>query len=186
MKFYFLGILSGIIISFIFIKLRQYQFKIVVDKKKPQKTNSITKILKKESIPTFETKKDRVKYFLEQIKNGVTYTGILSPVVLNNLKVIANTPNWESQLDEETLNNLDAIFVKVSKDRTHNNKIKVGESSGFDAPEIWEGTMEEYEIAKEQGIIKENTIVYIYEDENNYRGSYIGINDDGSIEEYMN
>ena len=72
----------------------------------------------------FETKKDRVKYFLEQIKNGVDYTGILSPVVLNNLKVIANAPNWETQLDKETLNNLDAIFVKVSKNRTHNNKIK--------------------------------------------------------------
>lgn len=88
----------------------------------------------------------------------------LSPAVLHSLTIIAKTPEWEKQLDDESIKNLNRIYdkwqrhVKASRVNTVQH---VGAAGNMDEPKYWEGTEEEYFNALEEGIIDEDTKVEI-------------------------
>lgn len=129
-----------------------------------------------------------ISVLLEYVKKYKKLPIKISKEVLNSLIIIANTPNWYNQLDEETLKNLNTIYDKwqIHLNTQHNEKVlKVGKAEGFDRSKIWEGTFEEYKKACENNEIDENTKVYIYEDDENYHGSYIELDENGEIQEYM-
>lgn len=110
----------------------------------------------------------------------------LSPTVLHSLTIIAKTPEWEKQLDDESIKNLNRIYdkwqrnVKASRVNTVQH---VGAAGNMEEPKYWEGTEEEYFNALEEGIIDEDTIITIIADDKDYKGSWITRNADGSAEE---
>lgn len=153
--------------------------------------NQIFKVRKSEPITTFEPGSQlyKVNLLLEEVKAKKKLPIRLSKQVLESLIIIAKTKNWQKELDKETLGDLEKIYNKwqISLKRPSNkNKVaSVSKAYGFDEPHYWEGTIKEYDIAKEKGLIKENTIISIIMDEKDYHGSYYSINEDGSTEEYM-
>lgn len=124
---------------------------------------------------------------LEEVKNTGTLPCHLKPDVLENLKIIANTENWHLMLQGEIINNLNRIYDKWQRNlQSANDKIHyTGKSGGFALRKYWVGTQKEYDIAYACGVIDDNTDVEIIEDEENYHGSWISINANGEIEEYM-
>lgn len=142
-----------------------------------------------------ETNIIKIPKNLQNIESLLNYVKVhkklpikISKDILNSLIIIANTPEWYKQLDQETINNLNKIYDKW---QTHINTkqdkaaLKVGKAEGFERPKIWEGTWEEYKQACENNEIDENTKVYVYEDDKDYHGTYIEIDENGEMEEYM-
>lgn len=86
----------------------------------------------------------------------------LSPAVLHSLTIIAKTPEWEKQLDDESIKNLNRIYdkwqrhVKASRVNTVQH---VGAAGNMEEPKYWEGTEEEYFNALEEGIIDEKNSI---------------------------
>ena len=129
-----------------------------------------------------------IKALLDYVKQYKKLPIRIPKDVLNSLIVITNTSEWYNQLDQETTKNLNKIYDKWQahiKTKTNTQAIKVGKAEGFERPKYWEGTWEEYERACQNNEIDNNTKVEIIEDENNYKGSWVSIDENGEIEEYM-
>ena len=123
---------------------------------------------------------------LEEVKNTGTLPCRISSDILENLKIIANTPNWHLMLKGEIITNLNKIYDKWQNSLTvkNNNTREIQKTStagNFERRKYWEGTIEEYEEDLKNGLIDENTDVEIIK----YTGSYIAMNNNGEIEEYM-
>ena len=130
-----------------------------------------------------------INILLEKIRNKEQLPIKISPILKRSLDTIAKSKDWDKKLDEETLNNLYSLYVRCKRHidaKPTNTTVEIGASGGFEPPEVWEGTEKEYEEALAAGQIKENMIINIIYDENNYHGSYLTLKEDGSIEEYMN
>lgn len=119
---------------------------------------------------------------LEKIRNKEDLPIEVTPVIMRSLKTIATTPDWDKKLDEESVDNLYRIYnrcvqhIKAEQSKSYST---VSKAEGFEVPEEWEGTQEEYEKALAAGIIKDNTHVTVY------TGTYLERQSDGSVEEYM-
>lgn len=144
---------------------------------------------KKEEIKTNEIPPElqNIAKLLEEVKNTGTLPCHLKSDVLENLKIIANTENWHLMLQGDIIKNLNKIYDKWQRSlQPKSNKIHyTGKSGGFALKKYWSGTQKEYERDYACGIIDDNTDVEIIEDEENYHGSWISINANGEIEEYM-
>ena len=115
-----------------------------------------------------------------KVKRGLTIS--INKSVMNALIEIANTPNWEEQIDNETIKNLHNIYIKWHNSQNQSNKvIGVAQAEGFNNKKYWKGTIEDYNKAVANNEIDENTEVNIIE----YTGSIIAMDSDGQIEEYM-
>lgn len=133
-----------------------------------------------------DPKLQKAKILLDIIRKNGKLPIRLNPQVIKGLKVIANSNNWENEIDSETLNNIIKIYnkwqaaIKAANDK---KVIKGLKGFGFEKPDIWEGTFEEYQKAIDNGIINESTKVYIID--NSAPKQWITYNDDGSVEEWM-
>ena len=115
-----------------------------------------------------------------KVKRGLTIS--INKSVMNALIEIANTPNWEKQIDNETIKNLHNIYIKWYNSQNQSNKvIGVAQAEGFNNKKYWKGTIEDYNKAVANNEIDENTEVNIIE----YTGSIIAMDSDGQIDEYM-
>lgn len=148
----------------------------------------LSKFFKKKKADDLPEELKNISDLLEYIKKYKRLPINLSREVLNALVVIAETPDWDKQLDEETITNLNKVYTKWQQHiNTKQNKsaVKVAKAEGFERPKYWEGTWAEYEKACENNEIDENTKVEIIEDDKNYHGSWLSIDENGEIEEYM-
>lgn len=140
----------------------------------PLPTNTSNKYLKAESL-------------INYVKTHDNLPIRVSSSVLYGLKEIAKSQNWQSEIDDFTLENLNKIYDRLQRSLKPSNKKvqQVGKAGNMEEPKYWEGTQKEYEEAIETGLIDKNTKVNILIDEENYHGSWIEQKADGSIEEYM-
>ncbi len=192
MDLYYLIFLTGIAIGVFIYWLFDKKIKITVSSRETKQIQvSTLKQIRK--IPQEENKlypNDRLykaTSLIEEIKLKGKLPFKLSPAVLHSLTIISQTPDWENQLDDESLQNLNRIYDKWQR---HIKAVQAqvqsaGEAVNMEVPKYWEGTEEEYFNALEQGIIDENTNVNIITDDKNYHGSWISIDTDGQMEEYM-
>lgn len=139
--------------------------------------------LKKKRTKEIPEEYKNIDLFLQDIKRKGKTPFKLEPEILKALIEIANTPNWYEKLDKEAIKNLELMFNKwqaYSKPKEQNKTVqKVGKANGF--KKYWSGTQEEYEEALKNGLIDENTEVSIYY----YTGSKLQMQEDGSVQEYM-
>lgn len=165
---------SGIIITIIFQKYVEIKIK-----RSPKQVNKKTK--------NMNPKINCINEMLWEIKKNGNLSINLSGAVLMSLKEISKINNWEEKIDNETMENLYKIYERWQ--RHLNNKpqkaVKVAAAGGFHKQKYWEGTLTEYKEAVENGLIDDFTDVEILEDDENYHGSYLSIDSDGQIEEYM-
>lgn len=124
-----------------------------------------------------------IDLFLQDIKRKGKTPFKLEPEILKALKEIAKAPNWYEELDKEAIKNLEIMFNKWQAynqpKQQDNTVLKVGKANGF--KKYWSGTEEEYEEALKSGLIDENTEVSIYY----YTGTRLEMQEDGSVQEYM-
>lgn len=185
------GVLFGIFCYWLFDK----KIQITISRKDNNINNrdvQITKSIKKVRTEPKEKLSKSDKYYkstclINEIKINGKLPCEISPAVLHSLTIISKTPNWEEQLDDESLQNLNRIYDKWQRFLRANkaSTSHAGEAINMEIPKYWEGTEEEYIIALEQGIIDENTKVEIITDDKDYHGSWITRNADGSVTEYM-
>lgn len=182
------GFLFGIFCYWLFNK----KIKITISSRESENCNkTITLNTAKYSPKTNNLPKSDKFYkascLIEEIKTNGTLPIKISPAVLHSLTIISKTPNWEQQLDDESLDNLNRIYERWQRYVRGSNKeiLHMEVAGNMEQPKYWEGTEEEYFKALEEGVIDEDTKVNIIIDEKNYRGSWITRNPDGSVEEYM-
>ena len=179
---YLLISLISFSLGIIFDKYILTHFKLVVKVEKnntpitnqPLPTNISNKYLKAESL-------------INYVKTHDSLPIRVSSSILYGLKEIAKSQNWQAEIDDFTLENLNKIYDRLQRALKPSNKTvqQVGEAGNMEEPKYWEGTQKEYEEALENGLIDENTKVNILIDEENYHGSWIEQKADGSVEEYM-
>lgn len=100
------------------------------------------------------------------LKKEGTIKANISKEVLESVKIIANEKKWEEKIDEESIDNLYTIYKMWQKNtlRITATTGKIGKCSNFTKePEDLEETIPEEE----------------------YRGSWIVLDSDGQMEEYM-
>lgn len=136
--------------------------------------------------PKFEpnTQLYKINLLLEEIKLKGKLPFKVSADILESLVMLSKTKNWHKQLDKDSLDEIEKIYNRWQNNlnRVNNNKIvTVSSSGGFEPKEYWEGTIEEYHIARSKGLIKEGVEVRII----TYTNTKYVMNEDGSIEEYM-
>lgn len=127
----------------------------------------------------------KINLLFEELKQKGSLPIRLSDEVVKSLLEIANTKDWHKSLDNQTINQIIHIYERWQRNINNTSSDKIVSTSaggGFEQREYWEGTLEEYHIAKSKGIIKDNTDVRIV----TYSNTHYIINEDGSIEEYMN
>lgn len=174
--FFLLGLIIGILSTLLYFK----KDKPVLDISKKIKPKNIVK-----------SKYPNIEMLLNEIRNTGTLPIEIKPIVMRSLVTIANTPDWETKLDKESIKNLNKIYekwqghLKSTKSQTQ----KVGKSMNMEAPKYWEGTLKEYEAALSAGVIDDNTVIEIIDEygdkDSSYHGSWLTHNDDGSVEEFM-
>ena len=184
-----LFLLTGIVIGIVIGVLGMLAFA----KRKPvifEKTEG--KLAEVQEIEPVDSRILEVRELLSLVKNNKKIEYYINPKVLKGLKMLSNEPNWEQQIDDETLNILSDInikrkkFVETQKLNSGTKKgIKIDKENSHVKNKVWEGTEQEYIEASENGLIDEFTTVDIIEDESDYHGSWLVHNDDGSVEEYM-
>lgn len=119
---------------------------------------------------------------LEEVKNTGTLPFKIDSDILENLKIIANTPNWHLMLHGEIINNLNKIYAKWQNvTNVSENVVGVSQIGGFEYNDYWQGTYDQYKKAKENKKINKNTKVNIIE----YTGIILVMDEDGQMEEYM-
>lgn len=136
--------------------------------------------------PKFEpdTQLYKINLLLEEIKNKNNLPFRVSADVLESLRILSRTKDWHKQLDENTLCEIEKIYNRWQSHTKNNTNDKITTASGgggFEPREYWEGTLEEYHIAKSKGLIKEGVEVRIVQ----YSSTRYVMNEDGSIEEFM-
>lgn len=176
-----LGFIS-FILGIIFDKYVLKRFKLIV---KVEKNNST---ITNQPLPTNTNNKYfKAESLINYVKIHDSLPIRVSSSVLYGLKEIAKSPNWQAEIDDFTLGNLNKIYDRLQRALKPSKKIvqQVGETGNMEEQKYWEGTQKEYEEALEKGLIDENTKVNILIDEENYHGSWIEQKADGSVEEYM-
>lgn len=151
---------------------------------------SIKKNASKQSIAYKKTSNPKINcinQMLSEINKNGQLSINLSGAVLMSLKEISKTPDWDKKLDNETIENLYQIYQRWQRHNKGNNTkaVKISSAGGFHKKKYWEGTLEEYKEALRLGLIDEYTDVEIFEDDKNYRGAWLSIDNDGQVEEYM-
>lgn len=192
MIIYSLVFLSGLSIGILLYWLFDKKIKITVSTREDKQTKisalkQIREIHQEKNKLFPDDRLYKATCLINEIKSKGDLPFKVSPAVLHSLTVISQTSNWQQQLDEESLQNLNRIYDKWQRHikAKKANIQRAGEAVNMEAPKYWEGTEEEYFNALEEGIIDENTKVNIIIDEKNYHGSWITRNADGSMEEYM-
>ena len=147
--------------------------------KKPVKNNTLYDAV-------IQSKKDcridKINEMLKAIKKNKTLHISVSKSVLAGLKELANTPDWNKNIDAETLDNLYKIYLKWQNSLSQPEpEIKTGKAEGFNYTSYWEGTWEEYLEARKNGEVDDQTRICIYKK----TGSKIAMDDNGEITEYM-
>ena len=123
-----------------------------------------------------------IKEMLAAVKKNKSLSLSLNKSVLKALIEIANTPNWESQINEETIVNLYDIYKRwINAKSSETDAITTKESGGFNYTKYWEGTWEEYLQARNAGDIDDQTKVVIL----TKTGSVLTMDENGEIEEFM-
>ena len=180
---FFIGFLCGAGCYWLFDKKIQITIKTkktINDKKITLKDYTYSKDIKKDLTNIVDKKFYKAKILLTEIKRKGKLPIDLSPAILYSLTTIANTPNWDTQLDDESLHNLNRIYekwqqhIKVGRAKAQ----VVGTAENMQQQDYWEGTEEEYLQALEDGLIDENTKVRIYES-----NGWLVQNADGTVEE---
>ena len=148
--------IAGIIIGYCIAKFIKIDIKVGIKK-------DAVKQIKQQP----NTEIDNIKEMLSEIQTTGTLNLPLNSTIINCLKEIANTPDWENQIDKETFTNLSKISKKwkIYNIKTQHNVAKVS-GTHFKEVKHWEGTFEEYKKAIENNEIDENTEVSIIDDEN--------------------
>lgn len=174
--FCLISFVSGIILTILFTNFIYIKISI----KGKQFKNIKTRTRQKQYI---NPKIKCIYSMLQEIQSSGSLPINLSGAVLMSLKEIGKTPNWEQKLDNETIDNLYIIYQRWQKHLkgTTEQTVKTKNAGGFDIIKYWEGTIEEYEKALEDGVIDDNTKVSIIED----TGEFVAMDEDGQIEEYM-
>lgn len=174
--------LISFILGIIFDKYVLKRFKLVVKVEK-----NAPAVIKLPSSENTGNKYFKAESLINYVKTHDNLPIRVSTSVLWSLKEIAKSPNWQKEIDDFTLENLNKIYDKLQRSLKPAKRTvqKVGKAFNMDEPKYWEGTQEEYEKALEAGVIDENTEVNIIIDGANYHGSWIEQKADGSVEEYM-
>lgn len=135
----------------------------------------------------------KIQTMLEEIKRCGTIPVKIPKAAEKSLMLIAQTKDWDKQIDEETIRTLNKIYnawqmhIESEKKTKMGRGAKTGDMQGYKKPK-WEGTYKEYLQAVPDGKITPDTEITITDEDENiedYHGSWITMNDDGSIEEYM-
>lgn len=169
MGYLLIGLIS-FSIGIIFDKYILAHFKLVV---KVEKNNST---ITNQPLPTNSSNKYfKAESLINYVKTHDSLPIMVSSSVLYGLKEIAKYPNWQAEIDDFTLKNLNKIYDRLQRALKPSKKIvhQVGEAGNMEEPKYWEGTQKEYEEALENRLIDENTKVNILIDEENYHGSWI-------------
>lgn len=160
----------GCISTFLFQKYVSIEFKIKKAEIKPQIFTDM--------------RLQKIQLLLEEIKRNGRIPVKIPKAAEKSLMIIAQTKNWEKQIDEETIKTLNKIYNSWQMHIESEKKIckidkgvKTSGGGGFDS-KYWEGTEEEYYEALQKGIIDENTTCRIFK----IAGSY-EMNENGSWEE---
>ena len=158
----------GWICSYLFQKYISIEFKI-------KKANIKHKIFT-------DNRLQKIQIMLEEIKRCGTIPIKIPKTAEKSLMLIAQTKDWDKQIDEETIKTLNKIYnswqlhIKSEKKTKLSRSQKVGEGEGFN--NYFEGTPEEYFDALRKGLINKNTHCTIYEKAGTYE-----MNENGSWEE---
>lgn len=123
-----------------------------------------------------------IKEMFKFIRKNKTLPLNLSREIIKALIEIANTPDWENKIDDETISNLHEIYcrwVNVKDEYAEAAKVSIG--GGFNYTKYWEGTWEEFKQAKINGEIDEQTRAVILTE----TGATLAMDEDGQIEEYF-
>lgn len=124
----------------------------------------------------------KIQIMLEEIKRCGTIPVKIPKAAEKSLMLIAQTKDWDKQIDEETIKTLNKIYnswqlhIESEKKTKLSKSQKVGEGEGFN--NYFEGTPEEYFDALRKGLINKNTHCTIYEKAGTYE-----MNENGSWEE---
>lgn len=179
---------TGIVIGFIIGVLSTLLF---TKNKQPVKTE-IEPVAEIKPVENIDPRIIETRELINIVKNGQKIECYCNPKILKGIKLLASEPEWEKQIDDETLNILSGInikrkeFIKSKKQNSNiKTEIKINKENSHVKNKVWEGTEQEYIEASENGLIDEFTTVDIIEDESDYHGSWLVHNDDGSVEEYM-
>lgn len=179
------GIIAGIFLYWLFDKKIQISVNIK-HKFNVSSTRDNKKIVSKQNNINKTNKYYKATCLINEIQQNGKLPIHISPAVQYSLDIISKTSNWQSQIDDESLNNLNKIYDKWQRHLKANmaETVHAGEAVNMEL-NYWEGTEEEYEKALEDGLIDEHTKIKIIFDEKNYKGSWITHNVDGSVTEYM-
>ena len=139
-----------------------------------------------------DTRLQKIQVLLEEIKRCGTIPIEVPKAVQKSLMVIANTKDWDTQIDEETIQTLNRIYnswqlhIESEKHCKLGRGAKTGEMQGF-RRKYYEMSQSEYEQALKEGKIEPQSVVTIIpENDNEYKGSWLEMNlDTGEMEEYM-
>lgn len=103
--------------------------------------------------------------------------------VLDNLIIIANTPNWHLMLQGEIITNLNKIYKKWQSSLNQDNATvhKVGKAENFERKRFWQGTFEEFEADLKAGKVTYNDDIHFIE----YTGEMLVMDEDAQMEEIM-
>lgn len=139
-----------------------------------------------------DTRLQKIQIMLEEIKRCGTIPIKIPKAAEKSLMLIAQTKDWDKQIDEETIKTLNKIYnswqlhIESEKHCELGRGTKTGEMQGFKRKE-YEITQAEYEQALKEGKIEPQSIVTIIpENDNDYKGSWLEMNlNTGEMEEYM-
>ena len=102
----------------------------------------------------------KASLLLAEIKENGKLPIYLSPVVLKSLVVIADSPDWDTKLDDESINNLNKIYEKWQRHIKNSSKnqpiVQLGTAGGFEEPQPEQ--IEEYETPEPNVIIYEHDL----------------------------
>lgn len=187
--FFFVGVVFGLIIGTLSTLL-------VVKKTKTNIKQTIKEEVKEEKNIINEQTDSRiaeVRELINLIESGRKLQCNCNAQLLKGIKLLAQEANWEDQIDEETLNILSQLMkrhkehLKYRSDNDSKIAMTIDKKNSHVSNKVvtWELTPKEYEQLLQNGGVPDNVEVEIVEDEEDYQGSWITIDQNGEIEEYM-
>lgn len=184
--FFFTGLIIGLILGVLSTLL------FFRNKKTP--SPEVTKESDKNNIcETIDPRIRETRELIDIVKKRQNLECYCNPKILKGIKLLSKEPDWERQIDDETLNILSDLnkrrkeYIKSQKKKSANNSVKIDKKHSHvsNSQKVWECTPQEYEQALQNGTIPEDVKIEIVEDPENYHGSWISIDENGEVEEYM-
>ena len=106
-----LFLVTGIVIGFIIGVLSTLLF---TKNKQPVK-NKVELVTVSKSVENVDPRIIETRELINIVKSGQKIECYCNPKILKGIKLLANEPNWEQQIDDETLNILSDINIKRKK-----------------------------------------------------------------------